>query len=205
MHKTKQLKLAVLITGIIISLLLVSLFKTARITKQPIINVTTQQKQVEKNKAVWQIKINLLNKQGAALSSQLRITKTALERAKGKSQLLQVQLYNLIDGRQAATPDSVYHQQADEKVKTKLTELIQSGNENDSLYEAALFNLEEQVGNRDAVIATQEHKYQSLNASFETSLAQQKILTRLYSCNLGILWNAIRAGAESFVLCELPR
>lgn len=182
MNKTKQVKLAVLITGIIISLFLVMLFKTTGVTKsgkdkQPVITVTTQEKQVEKNKAVFQKKIDWLNQQDATLSLQLATTKTALEKVKKKSQLLQAQVYSLIDSRQLAVPDSLAVGRVCEVLQTKVVELVQSGNEKDSLYEATAFNLEQQLKNKDTVIAVQEEKYQSLNSSFEAGLLQQKLLT----------------------------
>jgi len=180
MNKTKRVKLSVLIIGIISSLLLVSVSKTVQIavpgkSTLPLIAVKTQKKQADNNKAVFQKKIDALNRLGHTLSLQLTGTKAALEKAKKKNELLQVQVFSLANKRQDTATESVSNECR--TLKSKVVELILSGNKKDSLYDDVVINIEQQLKNKDTIIVIQEEKYQSLIASFQTSLVQQERLT----------------------------
>ena len=170
----------ILALGIIIGISFTNLFKgcgNATIPAGTVKNVKPSaiEKQVEKAEEKYQLQIDSLNATSAVLNKQLKVTTQTLTTVKKKNLVLQTQVYDLIDRGQGNT-DSIQIMNDCDSLKTKVVELIQSGNEKDSLYEDANANLDAQLKNKDSTIQVKDTEYQTLKTSFKESLSQQQIL-----------------------------
>lgn len=170
----------ILALGIIIGISFTNLFKGCGNGTVPIATVknvkpSAIEKQAEKAEEKYQLQIDSLNATSVALNKQLKVTTQTLTTVKKKNLVLQTQVYDLIDRGQGNT-DSLQIINDCDSLKTKVVELIQSGNEKDSLYEDANANLDAQLKNKDSTIQVKDIEYQTLKTSFKESLSQQQIL-----------------------------
>lgn len=171
-----------LVIGITIGFSVCKLFSgnsTVAISSKPVADVSVKalENRVEKNEKFFQQKKDSLNAHGMILSLQLNQAKSALEKAKKKNWVLQTQVLDMVDKIAAAKADSLSMITGCDSLQTRAIELINSGNEKDSLYESVTANLQQQVSNKDSVIATHRQQYQSLKSSFDLGMLQQKMLT----------------------------
>ena len=170
----------ILALGIIIGISFTNLFKgcgneTVRDVTIKNIKPSAIEKQAEKAEEKYQLQIDSLNATSIALNKQLKVTTQTLTTVKKKNLVLQTQVYDLID-RQGASTDPIQTMNDCDSLKTKVVELIQSGNEKDSLYEDANANLDAQLKNKDSTIQIAAIQYQTLKTSFKESLSQQQVL-----------------------------
>jgi hypothetical protein len=170
----------VLALGIIIGISFTNLFKGCGSGSVPDLTVNNVkpaaiEKEAVKAEEKYQLQIDSLNATSIALNKQLKVTTQTLTTVKKKSLVLQTQVYDLIDRGQGNT-DSLQLINDCDSLKTKVVELIESGNEKDSLYEDANANLDKQLKNKDSTIQVKDTEYQSLKISFKESLSQQQIL-----------------------------
>ena len=170
----------ILALGIIIGISFTNLFKGCGNGTVPPVTVknikpSAIEKQVEKAEEKYQLQIDSLNATSIALNKQLKVTVQTLTTVKKKNLVLQTQVYDLIDRGQGNT-DTLQMMNDCDSLKTKVVELIQSGNEKDSVYEDANANLDAQLKNKDSTIQVKDAEYQTLKTSFKESLSQQQIL-----------------------------
>ena len=151
---------------------------TPSIPSKPVADLSVKEleNRVEKKEKLFQQKTDSLNVHEMILSLQLTATKSALEKVKKKNLVLQTQVFTLVDRIETAKADSLYGNTGCDSLQTKVVELIKSDNEKDSLYESTTVNLEEQIKNKDSLIAIHQQQYQSLKSSFDLGILQQKLL-----------------------------
>lgn len=126
--------------------------------------------QVSKSETVYAKTFDSLKKQSVKLGTELKETKSELEKAKQKNYSLQVQVYSLLD-RQTTTTDS-----SCDSLITTVEYLMQSSTEKDSLYENVTSNLEQQLSNKDSTNAIKDKQYQEIKIAFTKSIDGQKEL-----------------------------
>ena len=125
--------------------------------------------QVAKTEITYTKTFDSLKRQSVKLGLELKQTKTELDKAKQKNYSLQVQVYSLLD-RQNPTDSSC------DSLITTVEYLMQSSTEKDSLYENVSSNLEQQITNKDSVIAAKDKQYLEIKSAFTKSIEGQKEL-----------------------------
>jgi hypothetical protein len=169
-----------LIIGIIIGMSTSQLFNGCNDTPVtiPIVKVdkpTTLEKEVVQIEKAYQQKVEALDSHSQQLSQQLKRTTQTLAQVRKKNTQLQTQVYGLIDGQQNEV-DTAEQLQTCASLVATVTALIQSSNEQDSLYEAANSNLSTQLSTKDSTLQLKDNQYKELKLIVEKSIAQQEVL-----------------------------
>ncbi len=118
-----------------------------------------------------------LKKESDNLRSELTDTKSQLQRAKQRSQVLQGQVYSLLDNRlERKQTDTIATTTSCDTLSTTVVELMQAAAQKDTLYEQVTSNLEEQLKNKDTTIALKDSQYTDLKTTFDKSVDSQQLL-----------------------------
>lgn len=137
------------------------------------------QTKVKVTEKAFSQKSDAFQKQNVVLQAALKATKGELATAKKKMYSLRVTLYELLDERFEKT--AIHSEEIDTSCDTlahHVSNLMQNSIEKDSLYESAITNLEQQVENRDSVIAINDKQYHEIKASFTESIKGQEELIK---------------------------
>ncbi len=138
--------------------------------------VRTLEKKIQEKEKAFMQKTDSLNIQERMLSLQLKTTKSALAGARKKNLILQTQVYDLLDKTASQSAGSPLSSAPCDSLAVRVSQLIASDNEKDSLCENITLHLEEQLSNRDSVIRLHEQQHQFLQSAAESSLLQQQTL-----------------------------
>lgn len=134
-------------------------------------------KQVAQSEKDYSKSFDTLKKKSDKLTSELVVAKAELQMAKQRSQVLQGQVYNLLDSRfemqQADTPIATT---PCDTLSAMVKDFMQAGAQMDTLYEEVTANLEQQVANKDTTIALKDAQYNDLKTTFEKSIESQQLL-----------------------------
>lgn len=133
------------------------------------------QKTTEKEQQGFQQKIDSVAWENVALQKQVQQVKQSLGKTKRTNAKLERQVTELIVSGYGITDTSEMVANCD-TLEYAVQELLTSGSEKDSLYEAALSGLEKQVEGQDTALLLQQEQYQALRVSFDSSIAQQQSL-----------------------------
>jgi hypothetical protein len=154
---------------------------------KPATKIATElKKEVAKSEVNYTKTGDSLKVQSVKLQSELTNTKTELSRAKQKNYSLQHTIYDLID-KQAANKkiSGIETGNSCDSLIVTVEELMQSSSEKDSLYEQATINLEDQLKNKDSIIALKEKQHIEIKSAFAKSIesstelsSQNKVLTK---------------------------
>jgi DNA repair exonuclease SbcCD ATPase subunit len=181
MKNTKGLLL--ILTGFIIGYTIASVFikmptlEEAR--SQAASKATTQlKKEIAEKEKNYRQKIDSLNTKEAQLSNDLTTIKAQMAVVGNKYRRLKDQLQAITGKRPIAFPDTASCQQQNDTLRAGITSLIDSQMEKDSLCNAEVDNLEQQVNNRDTVIMNQDSFTKTLKGTLEQSFLQQDILQK---------------------------
>lgn len=170
----------VLLLGVIIGVSLCQLLKSCSSSDETVAHYPTE-KIAETKKEFLKKETKLLQKEDslkqhdAGLKKELTKTKQSLQQLKETNTFLKIQLLDLLDKKiQADASDSSSYT---DTLASRVNELIDNNNQQDSSYEIINGNLEEQVNNKDSLISTQQDKYAELKMAFEKSLNEKDFLT----------------------------
>lgn len=170
--------------GLLLGLFLGLAYSTAVLCNSPLpVSVTVPsskefKKEVTHFEASYTKPLDTLKKESEKLHTELTATKSELQKIKGKSQVLQSQVYSLLDSRferqQADTPMTTT---PCDTLAATVKDLMQSNTQKDTLYEEVTANLEQQVANKDTAIALKDAQYTDLKMAFEKSLESHQLLS----------------------------
>jgi hypothetical protein len=169
-----------LILGCIMGIAFTNLFKSCNdkptfIT--PTVKATTLEKQVQKTEQDITTKETNLQKRQEKIQQELVQTKTALSKAKERNKELQTQVLDLLDQQSLAITnvDTSTTLQFSEPFASIVTDFIDNTNTRDSLCDANILQLQEQVSNKDSTLQLQQEKYAQLKSAFNQSIQQQSL------------------------------
>jgi hypothetical protein len=170
-----------LILGLIIGLAFSNLFKGCNdkpLIITPTVKATTLEKQVEQTEKDIAVKETTLQKEQEKIQKELVQTKTALSKAKQRNAQLQTQVLDLLDQQSLAitNEDTAVALQLNEPITNTIIDFMENTNARDSLCNANIVQLQEQVSNKDSTLQLQQEKYAQLKSAFNQSLQQQTVL-----------------------------
>lgn len=167
--------------GVLLGLFLGLVYCTATFNNNnsplPIPSAKELQKEVTHFETGYRKSFDSLKKESTKLSSALNMAKTELQQAKKRSQLLQGQVYRLLDSRfEKQQSDTVVSITSCDSLSVTVRELMQANEQKDTLYEHVTTNLEDQVKNKDSTIALKDSQYSQLKSAFDHSVNNQALL-----------------------------
>lgn len=167
--------------GVLLGLFLGIVYCTATFNNNssplPIPSAKELQKQVTHFETGYRKSFDSLKKESTKLSSALNMAKTELKQAKQRSQLLQGQVYSLLDNRfKKQQSDTIASITSCDSLSVTVRELMQANEQKDTLYEHVTANLEDQVKNKDSTISLKDSQYSLLKAAFDHSVNNQTLL-----------------------------
>lgn len=135
------------------------------------------EKKVKETETAYQQQTDSLTKKSNELNKTLKETQLALNKTKKTNIQLQTQVYDLIDHQQVNKEnyDTASYISGCDSLEKKTVELITASNQQDSIHEAVIINLTEQLQNKDSAILLKDQLYQSLKSNFDQGLLQQKV------------------------------
>jgi len=178
--------------GVLLGLFLGVVYCTATFNNNssplPIPSAKELQKEVTHFETGYRKSFDSLKNESAKLGSALNMAKTELQHAKQRSQLLQGEVYGLLDSQfKKQQSDTIAAITSCDSLAVTVRELIQANELKDTLYEHVTANLEDQVKNKDSTIALKDSQYSQLKTAFDhgvnnqTFLAEQnKLLNKEY-------------------------
>lgn len=138
---------------------------------------TELEKKVKETETAYQQQTDSLTKKSNELNKTLKETQLALNKTKKTNIQLQTQVYDLIDHQQVNKDnyDTASYISGCDSLEKKAVELITASNQQDSIHEAVIINLTEQLQNKDSAILLKNQLYLSLKSNFDQGLLQQKV------------------------------
>jgi hypothetical protein len=170
-----------LILGCIMGVAFTNLFKGCNdkpTVTTPTVKAITLEKQVQLTEKDIAVKETALLKQQEKIQRELVQTKTALSKAKKRNTQLQTQVLDLLDQQSLAivNVDTASTLQLTEPITNTITDFIENSSIRDSICDANIIQLQEQVSNKDSTLQLQQEKYIQLKSAFNQSLQQQTLL-----------------------------
>lgn len=167
--------------GVLLGLFLGIVYCTATFNNNsspvPIPSAKELQKEVTHFETGYRKSFDSLKKESTKLISALNMTKTELQQAKQRSQLLQGQVYDLLDSRfERQKSDTIVSITSCDSLAATVKELMQANEQKDTLYEHVTANLENQVKNKDSTLALKDYQYGQLKSAFDHSVSNQTLL-----------------------------
>jgi hypothetical protein len=167
--------------GVLLGLFLGIVYCTATFNNNtspvPIPSTKELQKEVTHFETGYRKSFDSLKNESAKLGSALNTAKTELQRAKQRSQLLQGQVYDLLDSRfERQKSDTIVSITSCDSLSVTVRELMQANEQKDTLYEHVTTNLEDQVKNKDSTLALKDSQYSQLKLAFDHSVNNQTLL-----------------------------
>lgn len=167
--------------GVLLGLFLGLVYCTATFNNDslllPIPSAKELQKEVTHFETGYRKSFDSLKNESAKLGSALNMAKAELQQAKKRSQLLQGQVYRLLDSRfEKQQSDTVVSITSGDSLAVTVSDLMQANEQRDTLYEHVTANLEDQVKNKDSILALKDSQYSQLKTAFDHSVNNQTFL-----------------------------
>ena len=137
-------------------------------------------KKMQQTETVYQQKEDSITKKNNELNRKLQQTQIVLGKTRIKNNQLQSQIYTLIDRQQIykADSDTEEYLKGCDSLQEKVSELIVYSNQQDSLCQNSIANLNSQLQNKDSAIVLHHLQNQALKITLSQSLAQQEALEK---------------------------
>ncbi|WP_121355753.1 hypothetical protein [Flavisolibacter nicotianae] len=167
--------------GVFLGLFLGLVYGTAALCNNPLPVSVPAPKELKKEVTQFETgyakSFDTLKKESNKLHTELAATKFELQKTKRKSQVLQSQVYSLLDSRfDKQQADTISTKTSCDSLAATVSELLQSNAQKDTLYEGVTANLEQQVANKDTTISLKDAQYTGLKTAFEKSIQGQQLL-----------------------------